>query len=126
MGAILEARSVISLHEMLKERTASFLGTPEQPAALNPLHYTVLGAVAKIFAASVTYPPQVIKTRLQQRDGELKYKGVADCARKIWQFEGLNGFFRGVIPNAVRVAPNAAITFMVYEALADFLTTNQW
>jgi hypothetical protein len=29
--------------------------------------------------------------------------------------EGIRGFFRGVGPNALKVAPSAAITFVVYE-----------
>ncbi len=28
---------------------------------------------------------------------------------------GVKGFFRGVVPNAMKVAPSAAITFLVYE-----------
>jgi hypothetical protein len=27
----------------------------------------------------------------------------------------LPGFFRGVVPNALKVAPSAALTFLVYE-----------
>jgi len=38
---------------------------------------------------------------------------------KIWQQEGLWGFFKGSIPNAMRVAPGAAITFVVYETILD-------
>eukprot|EP00978_Attheya_sp_CCMP212_P004548 scaffold9919_cov55-Attheya_sp.AAC.2 len=85
-------------------------------------------------ASSTTYPLQVIKTRLQQRSeaieiseaGEVRvvkreYAGVMDCAKRIWKREGITGFFKGNIPNAIRVAPSAAITFVVYETTMDFL-----
>jgi solute carrier family 25 folate transporter 32 len=85
-------------------------------------------------ASSTTYPLQVIKTRLQQRSetieiseaGEVRvvkreYAGVMDCAKRIWSREGIFGFFKGNIPNAIRVAPSAAITFVVYETTMDFL-----
>jgi hypothetical protein len=36
--------------------------------------------------------------------------------------DGLRGFFRGVLPNALKVAPSAAITFFVYEELKKLLS----
>ena len=120
------------------------------------------GAAAKILASTMTYPYQVIRSRLQQRDSsfisstngnssaggssgssstssvdgsssgsrgssigvaspEPKYTGTVDCAVKIWRNEGYLGFFRGVIPNAIKVAPAAALTFVVYEECLKFL-----
>jgi hypothetical protein len=32
-----------------------------------------------------------------------------------YRSDGAVGFFRGVVPNALKVAPGAAITFVVYE-----------
>ncbi len=99
------------------------------------LGYLTMGAGSKIIASTMTYPIQLIKSRLQQRnqtaeitaDGEVEivrreYKGVIDCVRKINQREGFQGFFKGAIPNAIRVAPSSAITFVVYESVTDFLT----
>mmetsp|Transcript_82082 Transcript_82082/g.162985 ORF Transcript_82082/g.162985 Transcript_82082/m.162985 type:complete len:337 (+) Transcript_82082:139-1149(+) len=84
------------------------------------------GALAKISASCLTYPYQVVKTRVQQRTstkvpqsgregngGELAR--TLRQAAAIWRSEGIRGFFKGCWPNAVRVAPNAAITFAVYE-----------
>jgi solute carrier family 25 (mitochondrial folate transporter), member 32 len=85
-------------------------------------------------ASTVTYPLQVLKARLQQRadtleitpEGEVRavrreYKGVLKSVQKMWNQEGISGFFRGCIPNAIRVAPGAAITFLVYESVMDLL-----
>lgn len=97
--------------------------------------YLVMGAVAKITASTVTYPLQVVKSRLQQRaealeltsDGEVRavtrhYSGMADAFRRILKQEGMRGLFKGLIPNALRVAPGAAITFVVYEGVMDWLS----
>jgi solute carrier family 25 folate transporter 32 len=94
-----------------------------------------MGAGSKIIASTITYPIQLIKSRLQQRkqtaeitaDGQVEivkreYRGVIDCATKIWKREGIQGFFKGTIPNALRVAPSSAITFVVYESVTDYLT----
>jgi len=96
--------------------------------------YLCMGAVSKIIASTVTYPLQVIKSRLQQRaeTAELtpagralvlrrEYSGLADCAARTWQEGGVRGFFRGAVPNALRVAPGAAVTFFVYENTMDYL-----
>lgn len=35
----------------------------------------------------------------------------------LYRTEGVVGFFRGVIPNSLKVAPSAAVTFLVYEEI---------
>lgn len=92
---------------------------------------TSLDSIASI----TTYPLQVVKSRMQQRaqsveltvDGDVKaiqrdYQGMMATARRIWRNEGPQGFFKGIIPNSLRVAPGAAITFLVYEAVMDMLS----
>lgn len=77
---------------------------------------------------------QVIKSRMQQRveslelntDGEVRqvrrdYKSIAKTVQHMWQREGITGFFKGCLPNAIRVAPGAAVTFVVYETVMDYL-----
>jgi solute carrier family 25 (mitochondrial folate transporter), member 32 len=99
--------------------------------------YLAIGAVAKIVASTTTYPLQVVKARMQQRsqaveitaDGVLQtvrrdgYGSLMQTFRRIYHAEGFSGFFKGCVPNAVRVAPGAAITFVVYEEVMDCLTT---
>eukprot|EP00949_MAST-11_sp_MAST-11-sp1_P004535 g4535.t1 len=82
-----------------------------------------LGAMSKIFASTTTYPYQVIKSRLQRHllDGEEPYKGTLDCARRILANEGWRGFYKGLAPNCMRIAPSAALTFFLYEAIVRCL-----
>ena len=59
-------------------------------------------------------------------DGEVQpvrheYTGMRETARRLYVKEGLAGFFKGMFPNAIRVAPGAAITFVVYEGVMDWL-----
>lgn len=51
-----------------------------------------------------------------------KYRSMINTARRIHRLEGFLGFFKGCIPNAIRVAPGAAITFVVYEEIRDILS----
>jgi solute carrier family 25 phosphate transporter 23/24/25/41 len=39
--------------------------------------------------------------------------------------EGVRGFFRGLVPNCMKVAPSAAVTFLVYEETLKLLSHYQ-
>jgi len=70
----------------------------------------------------VTYPYQVLRARLQDQHHD--YKGITDVVIKTWRFEGVTGFYKGMVPNLLRVVPATAITFVVYEKLINFMMSN--
>lgn len=68
--------------------------------------------------------PQVIRSRLQQRvdpSRSVRYVGVAHALRLTLRREGLAGLYRGLAPNVLRVMPQSAITFVVYESIMKWL-----
>lgn len=76
----------------------------------------VISGSAKIFAGTVTYPYQVIRSRLQTYQAEARFgKGIRGVAATIWKEEGWRGFYRGLGTNVVRVLPATWVTFLVYE-----------
>lgn len=69
---------------------------------------------AKFFAALITYPHEVIRTRLRQApqaDGRLKYTGITQCFRAMVKEEGVASLYGGLTPHMLRVVPSAAIMF---------------
>lgn len=69
-------------------------------------------AIAGFFASFFSLPFDFIKTRLQkqQRDpatGQLPYRGVMHCAKRVVQEEGWLRFYRGFGTYYVRIAPHA-------------------
>jgi hypothetical protein len=70
------------------------------------------GGMSGVVSWVVTYPTDVVKTRIQM-DTEGKYKGVADCIKKIYQTEGSGAFTRGLTPAVLRAFPTNAATFTV-------------
>ncbi|CBX95031.1 hypothetical protein IAQ61_008469 [Plenodomus lingam] len=85
-----------------------------------------LGAAgaAKFVAALITYPHEVIRTRLRQapqQDGRQKYTGLAQCFRLIWKEEGMAALYGGLVPHMMRVVPSAAIMFGTYEGVLKLL-----
>ncbi|CAN7989124.1 unnamed protein product [Ixodes hexagonus] len=86
---------------------------------LGSLEYLVFAALSKLFATTVTYPYQVLRARLQ--DQHSRYSGIGDCIVRTWRFEGYKGFYKGLVPNILRVTPATAITFVVYENVSKLL-----
>ncbi|TGZ85290.1 putative mitochondrial carrier protein [Ascodesmis nigricans] len=77
-----------------------------------------LGAVAGAFGATVVYPIDLVKTRMQnQRSqvGEMLYKNSLDCARKVIRNEGFRGLYSGLGPQLIGVAPEKAIKLTVND-----------
>ena len=92
--------------------------------ALSSAEITVCGALSKLVASIATYPSQVVRSRLQQRMDSrmLKYSGVGDVLRTTLAREGVRGLYKGLLPNVLRVMPQSALTFLVYEGVMQQLS----
>nr|XP_020452192.1 calcium-binding mitochondrial carrier protein Aralar1-like isoform X2 [Monopterus albus] len=88
-----------------------------------------LGSIAGAAGATAVYPIDLVKTRMQnQRStgsfvGELMYKNSFDCAKKVLRYEGFFGFYRGLLPQLIGVAPEKAIKLTVNDFVRDKFTT---
>ncbi|XP_061647641.1 electrogenic aspartate/glutamate antiporter SLC25A12, mitochondrial-like [Phyllopteryx taeniolatus] len=87
-----------------------------------------LGSIAGATGATAVYPIDLVKTRMQnQRStgslvGELMYKSSFDCAKKVLRYEGFFGFYRGLIPQLIGVAPEKAIKLTMNDLVRDKFT----
>ncbi|KAF2356904.1 Mitochondrial substrate/solute carrier [Trinorchestia longiramus] len=81
--------------------------------------YLTCAALSKLFAAVTTYPYQVMRSRMQ--DQHAHYANLRACIAFTWRHHGVRGFYRGLVPNLLRVVPATAITFVVYEKIVGKL-----
>ncbi|KAJ5053969.1 uncharacterized protein L3040_000258 [Drepanopeziza brunnea f. sp. 'multigermtubi'] len=102
----------------LAQRNARILGCHEDDALPGSFATGCIGAFSGAFGASIVYPVNLLRTRLQAQGTVLHpptYTGIFDVARKTVQNEGVKGLFKGLTPNLLKVVPAVSITYVVYE-----------
>jgi solute carrier family 25 phosphate transporter 23/24/25/41 len=106
------------LKRALVSRQAGLEHCHEDDVTLNNCLTGTIGAISGGFSASVVYPLNVMRTRLQAQGTVLHpttYSSITDVVRKTLQAEGPRGFYKGLTPNLLKVAPAVSISYVVYE-----------
>ncbi|OVA15560.1 Mitochondrial carrier protein [Macleaya cordata] len=75
------------------------------------------GGLAGITAASLTYPLDLVRTRLAAQRNVIYYRGIWHALRTICREEGVFGLYKGLGATLLGVGPSIAISFSVYETL---------
>ncbi|KAL2207495.1 putative mitochondrial folate carrier protein Flx1 [Sarocladium strictum] len=108
------ARRQHGVHEKDAEATAA--------APLRTEATVLLSSGAKLVAGAVTYPYQVLRSRLQNYQADERFgKGIRGVVSRTWAEEGVRGFYRGLVPGVIRVMPATWVTFLVYENVKYYL-----
>ncbi|KAI9451908.1 mitochondrial carrier protein RIM2 [Lactarius psammicola] len=74
---------------------------------------------AKCVASLITYPHEVLRTRLRQPlvNGQKKYTGLIQTLRLVIAEEGARSLYGGLSAHLMRVVPNAAVMYSIYEGI---------
>ncbi|KAG0139735.1 hypothetical protein CROQUDRAFT_666065 [Cronartium quercuum f. sp. fusiforme G11] len=90
------------------------------------ISYSEANAFHNVIGATAVYPIDLVKTRMQnQRSkvvGELLYKNSLDCVNKVFKNEGFSGFYRGLPPQLIGVAPEKAIKLTINDLIRSNTT----
>lgn len=82
----------------------------------------VAGGLAGMTAVAVTYPLDLIRTRLSALENVRgQYNGIWSAFRVITRQEGFVGLYRGLFATSLGVIPYNAIQFNTYELMKMFL-----
>lgn len=107
----------MSTYEAIKRRF-------EGKVKLSAINYFFIGAIAKAIATTLTYPLQLIQTKL--RHGH-SYKdlspnaGMLDLTIYILKKHGFLGLYKGMEAKILQTVMTAALMFAVYEKIAQFV-----
>lgn len=108
-------------------KKAKELGVHEEDVEMGNFITGAIGASSGAISATVVYPINLLRTRLQAQGTILHkptYYGIADVTRKTIKNEGWRGLFKGVTPNLLKVAPAVSISYVVYENAKNLLGIN--
>ena len=106
------------LKNTYKKQKARYYGIKEEDAAPGNFITGIIGATSGAFGATVVYPLNVLRTRLQTQGTVMHpptYTGIWDVGQKTIRNEGFRGLYKGLTPNMLKVAPALSITWVVYE-----------
>lgn len=82
----------------------------------NSLSNFFCGSLAGTFATVVSFPFDVVRTRLVAQNEQQKiYSGVTSTFISIARIEGGFVLYRGLLPTIIQIAPHAGVQFMTYK-----------
>ncbi|KND92672.1 Calcium-binding mitochondrial carrier SAL1 [Tolypocladium ophioglossoides CBS 100239] len=112
----------MGMFELLKKTYqgyyAKYAGCHEDDVEPGNIATGIIGATSGAIGATVVYPLNVVRTRLQTQGTVMHkatYTGIWDVTQKTIQREGYRGLYKGLTPNLLKVAPALSITWVVYE-----------
>lgn len=78
---------------------------------------------ANIVSCVITHPIDLIRTRVYfqfyNTEASQQYKGLFDAIVRIYQTDGMVGYFRGLVPRTVRKGFASIIAWVAYEYMID-------
>eukprot|EP00941_MAST-03F_sp_MAST-3F-sp1_P002290 g2290.t1 len=81
----------------------------------------ISGSMAGLFQACITYPLELVRTRLTLGAGlGLQYRGIYHCFSDTLKREGVTGLYKGLSPTILSGAPYVGLQMTFYELLQRF------
>lgn len=86
------------------------------PDSRLPLFHFSCGVTAGMMASIITQPADVIKTHMQLYPK--KFGRIRNAVIHVYERDGIDGFWRGILPRTIRRTLMAALAWTVYEEVS--------
>ncbi|EQC34172.1 hypothetical protein SDRG_08380 [Saprolegnia diclina VS20] len=86
--------------------------------------YSGSGAIAGVVATVATYPLDLCRTVLASQGVPKVFPNMRSFASHMYATQGPRGFFQGLSPTVLQIAPYMGLSFGIYSTLADLSTTH--
>lgn len=107
----------VGLNFMFYETLKVFVKNNIQPEP-STVQLLSIGGFSGAIAQTITYPCDVLRRKMQMQGFSAdhpNFKNTLDCIKYTWKTQKIVGFYKGLIPNYLKVIPSISITFVVYE-----------
>lgn len=78
---------------------------------------------ANVISCTITHPIDLIRTRVffkyHNQNKDEQYTTIKDAIQKIYEKDGLKGYFRGLFPRILRKGAGTIVAWGIYEYLVD-------
>ena len=105
----------LSFNSIYKENVSKYYANLKQePTVLSLL---LGGMVSSSCAMIITYPLNLVRTRLQTSGmpGRKVYTSAFHVIQDAVSQDGFRGLYRGLVPNMMKVLPSTSISYAVYD-----------
>jgi len=122
-ATLLGVAPYVGLNFMIYETLKSFVkkNFRSEPSTVQLLS---CGGLSGALAQTITYPFDVLRRKMQMQGFSVdhpKYLNTWDCIKFTWRTQSIAGFYKGLIPNYMKVVPSISITFVVYEKVKKWI-----
>lgn len=115
-----------TLYEQFKRMARA--GADGTPVEGTEWRVSLAAGAAKFVATIITYPHEVVRTRLRQPlppSGVPKYRSLVQTFQLVVHEEGWRVLYSGLSAHLLRVIPNAITMFAVYEGVLGYVERRQ-